>query len=79
MTKITFPDNSVKEFENNPTGMDVANSISEGFARNCVAMKIDDKLKDLSQIIVKPVFYNWTNGKFCILVNIEYSFCHDMG
>jgi threonyl-tRNA synthetase len=51
MIKITFPDNSVKEFENNPSGMDVANSISEGFARNCVAMKIDGDLKDLNQII----------------------------
>ena len=51
MIRITFPDNSVKEFENNPSGMDVANSISEGFARNCVAMKIDGDLKDLNQII----------------------------
>ena len=51
MIKITFPDNTVKKFENNPTGMDVATSISEGFARNCVVMKIDGKLKDLYQII----------------------------
>jgi threonyl-tRNA synthetase len=51
MIKITFPDKAIKEFENNPTGMDVAVSISEGFARNCVAMKIDDQLKDLNQVI----------------------------
>jgi len=47
MINITFPDNSIKSFEQIPTGMDVAISISEGFARNCVAMKIDDQLKDL--------------------------------
>ncbi len=51
MINVTFPDNSVKQFENNPSGMEVAVSISEGFARNCVAMKIDDQLKDLDQII----------------------------
>lgn len=48
MINITFPDNSIKIFENIPTGMDVAKSISEGFARNCVAMKICDRLLDLS-------------------------------
>jgi len=51
MINITFPDNSIKSFENNPSGMDVAKSISEGFARNCVAMKIDNQLKDLNLTI----------------------------
>ena len=51
MINITFPDNTIKKFETDPSGMDVAVSISEGFARNCVAMKIDDQLKDLNQII----------------------------
>jgi hypothetical protein len=44
MINITFPDNSIKGFENIPTGMDVAKSISDGFARNCVAMKINGQL-----------------------------------
>ncbi|MBC8442349.1 MAG: threonine--tRNA ligase [Deltaproteobacteria bacterium] len=51
MINITLPDNSIKSFENIPTGMDVAISISEGFARNCVAMKIDDRLLDLGVTI----------------------------
>jgi threonyl-tRNA synthetase len=51
MITITFPDNSIKQFDNFPTGMDVAQSISQGFARNCVAMKIDDRLLDLSRPI----------------------------
>ncbi len=53
MINITFPDNSIKGFENIPTGMDVAISISEGFARNCVAMKINGQLFDLNQDIKK--------------------------
>ncbi len=53
MINITFPDNSIKSFENIPTGMAVAKSISEGFARNCVAMKIDDRLLDLNTPIEK--------------------------
>ncbi len=63
MIKITFPDNSVKEFENNPTGMDVAKSISEGFARNCVAMKINEQLKDLNQIILDDTSISFITSK----------------
>lgn len=51
MVNITLPDNSIKAFESYPTGMDVAISISEGFARNCVAMEIDGKRLDLNQKI----------------------------
>jgi threonyl-tRNA synthetase len=41
MVNITLPDSTKKIFENNPTGFDIAKSISEGFARNCVAMEIN--------------------------------------
>ena len=37
MIKITLPDGNVKEFEVNSTAMDVAKSISEGFARNVIS------------------------------------------
>jgi threonyl-tRNA synthetase len=39
MVHITFPDGNIKAFENPPTGHDIARSISEGFARNCVALQ----------------------------------------
>jgi len=52
MTNITFPDGNRKDFEGNPTGEDVAKSISEGFARNCVAMELDSKLVDLDTKII---------------------------
>jgi threonyl-tRNA synthetase len=47
MIHITLPDGSIKTFESTPTGFDVAKSISEGFARNCVAMEIDGRMVDL--------------------------------
>ncbi len=51
MITIGFPDNSTREFDSPPTGMDVAQSISPGFARNCVAMEIDGRQLDLSRTI----------------------------
>jgi threonyl-tRNA synthetase len=47
MVTITLPDGSTKQFEASPTGLDVARSISEGLARDCVAMEIDGQLQDL--------------------------------
>jgi threonyl-tRNA synthetase len=47
MINITLPDGNLKAFEEIPTGMDVAKSISEGLARNCVAMEVDGNLVDL--------------------------------
>ena len=48
MINITLPDNNIKRFDTPPTGLDIAKSISEGFARNCVAMELDDRLVDLN-------------------------------
>ena len=53
MINITLPDGNIKSFENFPTGLDVAKSISEGLARNCVAMELDGKLVDLDTAISK--------------------------
>ena len=48
MIHITFPDGNIKAFENPPTGLDLAKSISEGFARNCVAIQRNGDIVDLS-------------------------------
>ena len=53
MVNITFPDGNIKAFEDSPTGLDVAKSISDGLARNCVAMHLDDELVDLTTPIEK--------------------------
>ena len=43
MIKITLPDGSVKEFEQNSTAIDVAKSISEGLARNVISATFNEK------------------------------------
>ncbi|AUC85258.1 threonine--tRNA ligase [Polaribacter sp. ALD11] len=42
MIKITLPDGTIKEFAINSTPMDVAKSISEGFARNVISANFND-------------------------------------
>jgi len=51
MIHITLPDGSRKPFEDQPTGLAVAKSISEGLARECVAMEVDGQLVDLNRTI----------------------------
>ena len=51
MVHITFPDGNIKTFENPPTGLEIARSISEGFARNCVALQTNGHIHDLSERI----------------------------
>ena len=53
MVNITLPDGNIKRFEDGVTGLDVAKSISEGFARNCVAMALNSKLVDLNTVITE--------------------------
>jgi len=48
MVKLEFPDGSTKEFDDNVTGLDVANSISEGLGRAAVAIEVNEVLQDLS-------------------------------
>ena len=47
MINIRLPDGNTRTFDGPVSGLDVAQSISEGFARNCVAMEVDAKLVDL--------------------------------
>lgn len=53
MVNITFPDGNIKGFEKNSTGLDVAKSISNGFARNCIAMELDSEMVDLNTRITQ--------------------------
>lgn len=53
MLKITFPDNSVKEFKKGSTPLDIANSISPSLAKQVIAAKVDDLLVDANCPIQK--------------------------
>jgi threonyl-tRNA synthetase len=46
--KIEFPDGSRKSFPRGTTGAEIAKSISNGLAREAVAVKVNGSLKDLS-------------------------------
>ena len=46
MIRITFPDGNIKTFEQPPSGFDIARSISEGFARNCVAVQKKPEMQE---------------------------------
>jgi threonyl-tRNA synthetase len=43
MIKVTLPDGAIKELPKGSTPMDVAKSISEGFARNVISAKVNGK------------------------------------
>lgn len=55
MINITLPDGSIKQFDPPPTGLAVARTISEGFARNCVAMELNGRQVDLDSTIDRDV------------------------
>jgi threonyl-tRNA synthetase len=47
MLHITLPDGSVRQVEPGTTGYDLAASISEGLARNALAVKVNGEIRDL--------------------------------
>ena len=51
MINITLPDNSIREYNNGVTGLDIAKSISEGLAHNALAMKINGEIWDITRPI----------------------------
>ncbi|MEY4571468.1 MAG: threonyl-tRNA synthetase [Bacteroidota bacterium] len=53
MIKITLPDGSIRTFENFPTALDVAKSISEGLARNVLAAKVNEVVIDATRPIIE--------------------------
>lgn len=52
MINITLPDNSVKQFDSGITGIGIALSISEGLARNVLAVKVNGEVCDATRPIV---------------------------
>jgi threonyl-tRNA synthetase len=68
MINITLPDNSVKQYSDAVTGVDIARSISEGLARNILSVKVDDEIWDAHRPInrdahVKLLTWNDQEGK----------------
>ena len=53
MIKITLPDKSIKEFESDINGIEIAKSISNSLAKSAVCMDVNGELKDLSYLITE--------------------------
>ncbi|MDO6392187.1 threonine--tRNA ligase [Pontibacter sp. BT731] len=51
MINITLPDGSVRQYSKGVTGLEIATSISEGLARNVLAVKVNGSVWDLSRPI----------------------------
>ena len=62
MVKITFPDNSVREYESGVTGYEIAQSISPRLAKEVLSITVNDQLWDLTRPITadsKIVLHKW--------------------
>ena len=62
MIKITFPDQSVKEFEDGVTPLQVAESISPRFAQDVLVAKVGEEMYDLTRVITADStieFFKW--------------------
>ena len=68
MINVTFPDHSVRQYPEGVTGLEIAQSISEGLARNVLAAKVNGDVWDATRPIredVKLQLLTWndTEGK----------------
>jgi threonyl-tRNA synthetase len=68
MINISFPDNSVRQYEAGTTALEIAQSISEGLARNVLSAKVDDEVWDATRPIkrdarLKLLTWNDPEGK----------------
>lgn len=53
MINITLPDNSVRQYPEGITGLEIAQSISEGLARKVLSVKVDDEVWDATRPITR--------------------------
>ena len=66
MIKITFPDGSVREYNEGVTGLQIAESISSRLAQDVLACGVNGETKDLSRPInedASVVLYKWDDAE----------------
>ena len=66
--KISLPDGNIREFSQGVKGSEIASSISEGLARNALAIEVNGEVRDLARPIyedssVKILTWNDKSGK----------------
>ncbi|MCQ2203885.1 MAG: threonine--tRNA ligase [Bacteroidales bacterium] len=73
MIKITFPDGSMREFEQGTTGMQIAEAISPRLAKEVLVIEVNGQLYDLSRPINEDAaikLYKWEDKEG------QHAFCH---
>ena len=75
MIKITFPDNSVKEFECGVTPVQIASSISSSLAKKCVIAKVNGNLHDMARPIEEDATIELLNIESDALVDVLNHSC----
>lgn len=66
MINITFPDGAVRQYGEGTTAMQIAQSISEGLARNILAAEVNGEVWDLSRSIPQDAtirFLKWDDAE----------------
>ena len=66
MIKITFPDNSVREYENGVTGLQIAESISQRLAQDVLACGVNGEIVELNRPIESDAsiqLYKWDDAE----------------
>lgn len=62
MVKITFPDQSIKQYEEGVSGLEIARSINERLAKEVLAVTVNDEVWDINRPILKDaviVLHKW--------------------
>ncbi len=66
MVKITFPDGSVREYENGVTGLEIAESISQRLAQDVIACGVNGETVELNRPINEDAtinLYKWDDSE----------------
>ncbi len=66
MIQITLPDGSIREFDSAVTVMDVAKSISDGFARNVISAKFNNETVETTTLLTTNgnlVLFTWRDDE----------------
>ena len=70
MVKITFPDGSVREYEQGVTGLQIAESISPALARNVVSCGVNGEMLSAICNPVTPCSYSRTEPSGNVILTI---------
>ena len=76
MIKLTFPDGSIKEFQEGIKAIDVAKSISEGLAKKAIVVLLDDVAFDLSKEIKESAQVKFLTSSDDVFKYLNHSCAH---